>query len=770
MNIEFSGEGKPFQFEPWRPEQGHVFSNGFAFDSETTRIDEKHPWITPAYVFGAAFDGNRGFFLTRANTSEFFRVHANLPIAMHNAPFDLAVLGTLDPGLGVYDWVENNLVHDTQLLHRLYLLGTEGHTGFGRGQSTLERCADYYLGMALPKTVVDSRGADVRTSYGQWLGRPSSDIEPIYLEYLAKDAVVTFQIIYEQCSRMQRLFAGTREDTFGFVSAEWLNTQVRQWGWQTHNIQLKAAIVLKQITANGLTTDVNQVSELQAGLEDVRREYLTACHRAGYIPGQGGCNKALQAIMRGLERQHSSVNFPRTPSDHYATSQDALQELEGVEPFVDALLGYKAVNALLSNFLVKMKPRRLHPSFDVLKTTGRTSSYGDINAQNLPRDDRVRACFVPSPGHVFIGADYRMLELAALGQVVVGQFGQRSVMAETINAGGDLHRIVAAQVTGKYKDDVTREERQKAKAINFGKPGGMGNEGLQRYARASYGVELSDEEVKELTNRWFELFPEMEDFLARDDSLGRGVAELFALTPASYFEATGRRTFLDHPANAGRETLPHPILGAMCLKVLRDPEPARGDGTPYAPEEVDFFWDAAATNLRTLPAQFHEAVRQRRAAPDLRRAVLRLADRGSVLTLTGRLRANATWCARHNTLFQGLASDGAKLALWGLWRAGYRIVNFVHDEVLVEVPADSDLASHARTIERLMIEAMRLVIPEVRIEVEFAAMRRWYKAAEAVWDDQGRLLPWEPPVEPSAPPIHSSSNPNALPGVCAPLP
>ena len=74
---------------------------------------------------------------------------------------------------------------------------------------------------------------------------------------------------------------------------------------------------------------------------------------------------------------------------------------------------------------------------------------------------------------------------------------------------------------------------------------------------------------------------------------------------------------------------------------------------------------------------------------------MRTVGSAPVFTLTGRLRAKASFCARHNTVFQGLAADGAKLGLWNLWRAGFRIVNFIHDEVLVEVPAKSNLAHQA---------------------------------------------------------------------------
>jgi len=134
------------EFRPWKPELGRVFNFGFAFDSETTLIDEQHPWISPAYVLGAAFDGRQGYFIPRDHAAHFFAAHAGVPVLMHNAPFDLAVLDVLAPELGVYDWVDRNLVWDTQLLHRLLMLGTEGHTASGKGQSTLEHCASRYLG------------------------------------------------------------------------------------------------------------------------------------------------------------------------------------------------------------------------------------------------------------------------------------------------------------------------------------------------------------------------------------------------------------------------------------------------------------------------------------------------------------------------------------------------------------------------------------------------------------------------------------------------
>jgi DNA polymerase I-like protein with 3'-5' exonuclease and polymerase domains len=91
-----------------------------------------------------------------------------------------------------------------------------------------------------------------------------------------------------------------------------------------------------------------------------------------------------------------------------------------------------------------------------------------------------------------------------------------------------------------------------------------------------------------------------------------------------------------------------------------------------------------------------------------------------VFTFSGRLRASATFSARHNTMFQGLAADGAKLALWKLWRVGYRLVNFIHDEILVELPEQTNLALHAEVIKHVMIQSMQQVVPDVNIDVQYS--------------------------------------------------
>jgi hypothetical protein len=742
MKITFAG--RECEFRPWKPTLGQVFGGPVAFDCETALISEEHPWLTPPFVIGAAFDGACGYFVTRDRAAAFLAAHQENPLVFHHAPFDLAVLHQhCGPGFDGYDRVDANRVWDTLLLHKLYVLGTEGHTADGAGESTLEACAARYLGIELPKDVCALDGRDIRTSYGRWLDRDSSEIEPVYLEYLARDVIATRAVCAALRSRIAALRAGAH-GAWGFVSDRWLDDCRERFGPLTHHIQLKAAIVLQAVTANGMRIDAAARDRLVPELERERDRLRASLRDQGCLVDGTGSRKSLQTKFRKLEVQHPTVTFPRTESGEYATAADALSELVGAVPFVDELLAHRGVDKLLSSFLAKLDHPVVRPSFRTLTRTGRTSSFGELNAQNLPRDDRVRNCFVPRDGHVFIDLDYKTIELVCLAQACRSQFGLESRMAALINEGKDLHRALAARVTNKPEGAVTDEERGKVKAVNFGKPGGMGDRALRAYARATYGIEYTETEAAELTAYWFAQFPEMRAFLAGGVNVPAQLAERLGLTLAAHAEHTDDRRLIRHPDKRGHEHLPSEVLGRMCLKVAGHEVPVTQTGRPYSSAELDFFWARLDTASDEFPPKYAAAIRCREPSRGLQSTVTAHFGRASVWTLTGRLRAGASYTARHNTIFQGLASDGAKLALWRVWRAGYRIVNFVHDQLLVEVPADADLKVSAEGIRREMIAGMAEVVPDVRVDVDFAATARWHKKAKAVYDTNGNLMLWAP--------------------------
>lgn len=101
-------------------------------------------------------------------------------------------------------------------------------------------------------------------------------------------------------------------------------------------------------------------------------------------------------------------------------------------------------------------------------------------------------------------------------------------------------------------------------------------------------------------------------------------------------------------------------------------------------------------------------------------------EQGYVWTRTGRLRNNTTFCAEKNTPFQGLAADGAKLALYNLMDAGFKIVGFVHDEIITEVP-ENQAKQLTNAQEKIMIDSMKVVVPDVKIGVETTISNRYCK-------------------------------------------
>ncbi len=300
------------------------------------------------------------------------------------------------------------------------------------------------------------------------------------------------------------------------------------------------------------------------------------------------------------------------------------------------------------------------------------------------------------------------------------QFGLGDSLKRLINQGKDLHRIIAAAVLNKDPADVTKGERNSAKPVSFGRPGGMGPSRLQAIAKASYGIELGLPEVEERIEAYHRLCPELNGFLNDESDTGLKIASVLGLTGADYDAARGRR------GSPGAEALtPQPWLGGMLLKVLREEAPVtqQGSGRPYTPEEMDFFWDRAQSLSPQLEPPLREQLRQRRASLKLWAAVRDWAGRRPVFTLTGRLRAGATFCSSRNCIFQGPAADGAVLGLWKVWRDGFAVVNFVHDQVVVEVAVDESTMERAADVERLMRAGMEEVVPGMLVKVETVVTR-----------------------------------------------
>lgn len=741
-----------YPFRRWMPALGRVMTGPFALDTETTLIDEKRPAHIPALVLGMAFDGRQGWFILAEDMPAFLASHPANPLIFHNAAFDLAVIQAIHDRLGldsdIYDRAEAGKVADTMILARLLSLGTVGHSA--RSQCSLDFCARHYLSLTLPKDLQTPGGESVRLTFGRYLGKPLEAFPAQYLQYAAGDPVATWLLFQHLKTRLPNIKTAATK-AYGYKGDKWLDQQWKKYGPGTHDIQLRASITLDKISRTGVFIDQARREEKLATLEQIVTEARRTLALAG-LPAEGkGAPSALRKRIERLAKEHQQAGEPLpliyTETGQIATSEEQLHELAGLDPVLDVLLKHRQATKLLSTYAKKMLPgKRVHGRFQYLMNTGRTScnggkkEVGGFNLQNLPKEldavenhaTTIRGCFVPAPGNVFVVVDYAQIELAVLGWAWKHQLGFGGSLHEIVSQGRDMHRLIAAEVLGKDPADVTKEERNAAKPVSLGRPGGLGWRTIQKQAKLVYGADLTEEQVRERMLAYENLCPELTEHLSERVNAGLEIACALGLTPAAYNAAIGKLRLFPKP----EDELPAWWLGRMLLRVLESPAPMTSPPPDtgkrprqYSAAEIEFFWHAAA-RLPTdeLDEKLCDALRERKPSKKLRDAVGRLYGREPVITATGRLRANASYCACRNGIMQGLAADGAIYALWKLMRAGYTIANFIHDEVICEVPEDENLPAKIADIERLMIAGMHEVVPGANVRVETSVRRSFSKA------------------------------------------
>ena len=726
LNVRIGAYQCPFEL--WSPSMGHMFDM-YAYDTETTEINAERPELTPQFVVGAACDEERGVFLTRDTVLSFFDVHAGAQFICHNAAFDLKVTQRVfGARCDLYAEVEDNKVWDTLILKRLFSLATEGHTA--RNEAGLEKCVQTHLGVDLQKHVQDTSGRQVRTNFGQYLYQPLSAIPRPYLEYAAGDVIATWHLFWRLNEQIREVLQNGR-GVFGYVNDDWLHDVVSRFGPLTHHIQLRASILMDVLGANGIAVDGPRREEKTEALTAIMQDCEQRLRAQGILVGGSGSNKSLQSALDQFHKEHPDVELNRTPKRKgWSTKKEDLDELACEASYFQDYAHYKTAEKLVSTYLVKMNHTRLHARFGYLATSGRTYC-GDnfFNLQNLPREDHlleedpdavtVRGCFVPGEGKVFIDADYSQIELVVLGYVFKHQFGLGNNLSDLINGGQDVHRLVGAAVLNKELSLVTKVERNSVKCVSFGRPGGMGSLTLQKIAKNTYNQDLSLDEVEERIAAYHRLCPELDRFLTDEVDSGLVIASTLNLTPANYDAATG----IFHSPFDDEYYRPQSWLGGMLLKVLRDEAPVTRKGQPYSPQQLQFFWAVAQQLPVELKPETSEKLRNCQADESLWKEVSDWAGRRPFFTVTGRLRANAGYCASRNGLFQGPAADGMIYGLWLLWRAGYKVVAAIHDENVIELPVDELVAQRREEVERLMVEGMHTVIPGMLVRVESVITR-----------------------------------------------
>ena len=228
-----------------------------------------------------------------------------------------------------------------------------------------------------------------------------------------------------------------------------------------------------------------------------------------------------------FERLQLDPKAKKTRTGQYATGEEVLQKLEGKHPIINAILEYRSYTKLKSTYLdalpalINPKDGLIHTSYNQAVTaTGRLSS-NNPNLQNIPvrtaNGREIRRAFVPrSPEYTLMAADYSQIELR-----IIAHLSQDPAMVADFNLGHDIHAATAAKVFHVPIDQVTKEQRSRAKAVNFGIIYGMSAFGLAQR------MEISRSEASDIIKKYFEEYAGIKEYMNRSIALAkeRGYAE-----------------------------------------------------------------------------------------------------------------------------------------------------------------------------------------------------------------------------------------------------
>ena len=216
----------------------------------------------------------------------------------------------------------------------------------------------------------------------------------------------------------------------------------------------------------------------------------------------------------------------KTKTGQYVTNEEVLQGLKHKHEIVGNILEHRGLKKLLGTYvdalpsLINKRTGRIHTSFNqTIASTGRLSS-SDPNLQNIPvrgeEGKEIRKAFIPERGCLFFSADYSQIELR-----VMAHLSNDENMIEAFREGYDIHAATAAKIYKEDMNEVSRDQRTKAKRANFGIIYGITIFGLAER------LDISRDEAKQLIDGYFETYPKVKEYMetAKETARKNGYVE-----------------------------------------------------------------------------------------------------------------------------------------------------------------------------------------------------------------------------------------------------
>ena len=293
-----------------------------------------------------------------------------------------------------------------------------------------------------------------------------------------------------------------------------------------YDIEMPLVPVLADMETTGVRLDTEALAEtskvLTERMKQIERNIYELAGHEFNIASPKQVGEVLFGEMKIVEKPK------KTKTGQYVTYEEVLQQLRSKAPIVADILEHRGLKKLLGTYvdalpkLINPRTGHIHTSFNQAVTaTGRLSS-SDPNLQNIPvrgEDGKeIRKCFIPEPGELFFSADYSQIELRVMAHLS----GDKN-MIEAFREGYDIHAATAARIYKEKIEDVSRDQRTKAKRANFGIIYGITVFGLAER------LEISRDEAKQLIDGYFETFPDVHAYMEKAKELARehGYAETF---------------------------------------------------------------------------------------------------------------------------------------------------------------------------------------------------------------------------------------------------
>ncbi len=309
------------------------------------------------------------------------------------------------------------------------------------------------------------------------------------LDLVSKQAVLKSKFIHD--FRYQFIDDLKKEDMFDLYN----------------KMELPLCYVLTKMEENGIKVSIDYLNEMGEVLKNKIASLEEEIYNLSNIRFNISSPKQLGEVLF----KQMQIPYPKKiKDDNYSTSKDILDKLVDKYPIIDKILLYRTYTKLYSNYIVSLKEdiksdKKVHTIFNqTLTRTGRLSSERP-NLQNIPirlEEGRlIRKAFIPSEGNIIVSSDYSQIEL----RVFAHMSNEKNLIEAFIND-YDIHTKTASDIFHVPIQEVTKEMRRKAKAVNFGILYGISGFGLSE----DLGIDLL--EAKEFIDKYLEVFPGIKEY------------------------------------------------------------------------------------------------------------------------------------------------------------------------------------------------------------------------------------------------------------------